>query len=65
MIVASLRSRRVLFFFDAGQRILRGVIRPDYRYVKAGVLYLKLVPDDEKQTNRFRPLNPEREQQER
>ena len=35
------------------QRILRAVYRPGYRYVKAGVLCLELVPDDEKQASLF------------
>ena len=47
------------------QRILRAIYRPGYRYVKAGVLCLELVPDDEKQASLFRPVDPEREAKER
>ena len=46
------------------QRILEAVYRPGYRYVKAGVLCLDLVPDDEKQASLFRPVDPEREKKE-
>ena len=41
------------------------IYRPGYRYVKAGVLCLELVPDDEKQTSLFRQVDPEREEKER
>ena len=47
------------------QRILQAIYRPGYRYVKAGVLCLELVPDDEKQVSLFRPVDPEREAKER
>ena len=47
------------------QRILTTIYRPGYRYVKAGVLCLDLVPDDEKQTSLFRPVDPAREEKER
>ncbi len=47
------------------QRILGSIYRPGYRYVKAGVLCLDLMPDDEKQASLFRPLDPEREKKER
>ena len=41
------------------------IYRPGYRYVKAGVLCLDLVPDGEKQASLFRPVDPEREEKER
>ncbi len=47
------------------QRILGSIYRPGYRYVKAGVLCLDLVPDDEKQVSLFKPVDPEREKKER
>ena len=47
------------------QRVLRAIYRPGYRYVKAGVLCLELVPDGEQQASLFRPVNPEREEKER
>ena len=47
------------------QRILRAIYRPGYRYVKAGVLCLELVPDEEKQASLFRPVDPAREEKER
>ncbi len=46
-------------------RVLTAIYRPGYRYIKAGVLCLGLVPDDEKQGNLFRPVDPEREEKER
>ena len=39
--------------------------RPRYRYIKAGVFCLDLVPDDEKQASLFRPVDPEREAKEK
>ncbi len=45
-------------------RVLKAIYRPSYRYVKAGVLCLELVPDDEKQTSLFVPVDPEREAKE-
>ena len=47
------------------QRILGAIYRPEYRYVKAGVLCLDLVPDDEKQASLFRPVDSAREKKER
>lgn len=47
------------------QRIVEAIYRPGYRYVKAGVLCLDLVPDGEKQASLFRPVDPEREKKER
>lgn len=47
------------------QRILQAIHRPGYRYAKAGVLCMELVPDDEKQGSLFRPVDPEREEKER
>ena len=42
-----------------------GVYWPGYRYIKAGVLCLELVPDDEKQASLFRPVDPQRVAKER
>ena len=39
-------------------RVLHAIYRPGYRYVKAGVLCLELVPDDEKQASLFVPGGP-------
>ena len=47
------------------QRVLSAIFRPGYRYTKAGVLCLELVPDDEKQASLLRPVDPEREAKER
>ncbi len=47
------------------QRILQAIYRPGYRYVKAGVLCLGLVPDDDKQASLFRSVDPAREKKER
>ena len=47
------------------QRILTAIYQPGYRYVKAGVLCLDLVPDDEKQASLFRVVDPVREEKER
>ena len=46
-------------------RVLQAIYRPGYRYVKAGVLCLELVPDGEQQTSLFVPVDPEREEKER
>ena len=46
-------------------RVLKAIYRPGYRYTKAGVLCLDLVPDDEKQASLFVPVDPEREAKER
>ena len=46
-------------------RVLKAIYKPGYRYKKAGVLCLDLVPDDEKQASLFRPVDPEREEKER
>ena len=46
-------------------RVLKAIYRPGYRYVKAGVLCLGLVPDAEKQASLFRPVDPEREAKEK
>ena len=47
------------------QRILQAIYRPGYRYTKAGVHFLDLVPDDEKQASLFRLVDLEREKKER
>ena len=47
------------------QRILAAIYRPGYRYVKAGVLCLSLVPDEEKQGSLLREPNPEQEEKQR
>ena len=47
------------------QRVLKAMFKPGYRYTKAGVLCLDLVPDDEKQASLFRLIDPEREEKER
>ncbi len=46
-------------------RVLKAIYRPGFRYKKAGVLCLDLVPDDEKQASLFRPVDPMREAKER
>ena len=46
-------------------RVLQAIYRPGYRYTKAGVLCLDLVPDDEKQASLFVPVDPEREEKHR
>ncbi len=46
-------------------RILEAIYRPGYRYVKAGVLCLDLVPDGEQQTSLLVPVDPEREAKEK
>lgn len=43
-------------------RVLEWVYRPGYRYVKASVLCLGLVPDEERQASLFRPVEPEQEE---
>lgn len=50
---------------DECERILGAIYKRGYRYVKAGVLCLDLVPDQEKQASLFRVVDPEREQKER
>ncbi len=47
------------------QRILSAIYRPGYRYVKAGVLCLGLVPDEEQQGSLFRQVDPEQEEKQR
>ena len=42
-------------------RVLKRIYRSGYRYTKAGVLCLGLVPDAEKQGCLFRPADPEQE----
>ena len=46
-------------------RILSGIYRRGYRYIKAGVLCLGLAPDTEKQCNLFRAVDPEAEEKPR
>ena len=46
-------------------RVLKAIYKPGYRFIKAGVLCLGLVPDEEKQASFFRPMDPEREAKER
>ena len=46
-------------------RVLKAIYKQGYRYIKAGVLYLGLVPDEEKQASLFRAVDPEREAEER
>ena len=46
-------------------RVLKGIYRPGYRYTKAGVLCLGLVPDEEKQASLFRPVDPAAEEKQR
>jgi DNA polymerase V len=46
-------------------RVLEVIYRPGFRYKKCGVLSLELVPDNEKQANLFRPVDPVREEKER
>ena len=47
------------------QRILTTIYRPGYRYVKAGVLCLGLVPDEEQQGNLLRQVDPAQEEKQR
>ncbi len=47
------------------QRILSAIYRPGYRYVKAGVLCLGLVPVEEKQGSLFREVDPAQEEKQR
>ena len=42
-------------------RVLEAIYRPGYRYVKAGVMCLGLVPDEERQASLFVPIDRERE----
>lgn len=47
-------------------RVLRAIYKPGYRFIKAEVLCLGLVPnEEEKQASLFRPVDPEREEKER
>ena len=46
-------------------KIVRALYRLGYRYKKAGVLCLDLVPDAEKQASLFLPVDPEREAKEK
>ena len=46
-------------------RILQAIYQPGYRYKKAGVLCLDLVPDDEKQTSLFQAVDPVQEEKQR
>ena len=46
-------------------RVLEGIYRPGYRYVKAGVMCLGLVPDEERQGSLFRPVDRPMERKQR
>ena len=47
------------------QRVVKAIFKLGYRYVKAGVLCLELVPDNEKQASLFRPVDPAQEEKQR
>lgn len=47
------------------QRILAAIYRSGYRYVKAGVLCLGLVPDEERQGSLFQGKDPEQDEKQR
>ena len=46
-------------------KILKGIYRQGYRYAKAGVLCLGLVPDEERQGSLFQPVDPTMEEKQR
>ena len=46
-------------------RVLEAIYRPGYRYVKAGVTCLGLVPDEERQASLFVPIDRERERKQK
>lgn len=46
-------------------RVLEAIYRPGHAYIKAGVMCLGLVPDEERQTSLFVPVDRERERKQR
>ena len=46
-------------------QLLEALFRPSYRYTKAGVLCLGLVPDEDRQNNLFRPVDREMERKQK
>ena len=46
-------------------RLLEALYRPGFRYIKAGVMCLGLVPDEDRQNNLFRPVDRETERKQK